>query len=408
MMESEFNSYSFEDDNQENEVVLGESGRFVFSKKRIYGRMHFLKRPSVKYKDDLITIESLRKEFAIGYALDHPNIVKYHRLDADTLFEEYLDGKSLREMIQGDDPRLGSDHFLQKLCVQFLDVLRYLRMMGVVHNDIKPENVIVTRIGDNLKLVDFNCAQSSDNDILGGFSSQYKAPEQGKGAMDAATDLYQVGKVMEELCGRVGCLKGWKRFIEGATAVNPKNRISLEDAARLIPGQNRVKKLTLIFLPLIILGVAAVITFIPRTRPTETVTVPEEKPVEDTVAIESVSEPVVEKIRETPEKSVRNVKQEIQNKILYYTDSYYTAHLYPICREALENDDRRLTREEELELQNAIEEAYRAAMDYGDKLSAEYPAERSYIEKESLQSFEMKISGLLLKVYPSSPVQSGE
>ena len=404
-MESEFNAYSFDEEIQENEIVLGASERFVFSKKRLYGRMHFLKRPSEKYKQDLITLESLRKEFAIGYSLDHPNIAKYFRLENNVLFEEYIDGKNLREFIEGNDPRLRNRDFLQNLCRQLLDVLHYLREMGVVHNDIKPDNVIIARIGNAVKLVDFNCAQSSDNEVLGGFTLPYKAPEQGTGAIDCSSDLYQVGKVMEELCSRAGYIKSWKRFIKATTAGHPDDRISLERAEKLIPGRHKFKNLFLIILLLIILGGLSVILFAPE--PTAPITIKPDNPVKDTVVIEHIKEPSEAKVKESeitvkgrPENRPVDTRKVIEKKILDYAGYYYKTNLYPICREALDNENRGLTAEEEAELQKAIEKAYRAAADYGVKLSSEYPEERNYIEKECLNSFEMKISALLLRLYP--------
>lgn len=409
-MDSEFNSYSFKEEIYENEIVLGKSKRFVFSKKRVYGKMHFLKRPSEEYKNDLITIESLRKEFSIGYSLDHPNIAKYIRFENDTVFEEYIDGKSLRELIEGNDPRLRQKGFLQNLCFQILDVLRYLREMGVVHNDIKPENLLITRIGNTVKLVDFNCAQSSDNDVLGGFTLSYKAPEQGMGreTVDCSSDLYQVGKVMEELCARAGYTKSWKRFIEGTTANNPANRISIDRSEKLIPKQHKINKLSLAFLVLSILIVGSIILF--SKKETEGVTIQQNIPVKDTIVTDNRTSPSVEIIDKQEISNmheIRNkedIKKVIEKKISDHTGDYYKNNLYPICREALENDNRGLTAEEEAALQKAIEKAYRAAADYGVKLSSEYPEERGYIEKECLHIMEMKISSLLLKLYPATGV----
>lgn len=414
-MDSEFNSYSIEEDFQGNEILLGESGRFVFSKKRIYGRMHFLKRLSAKHKNDLVIRESLRKEFAIGYALDHPNIAKYYRIENDTLFEEYIDGKSLRELMEGDDPRLRDKQFMPNLCRQLLDVLLYLREMGVVHNDIKPENIVITRIGNTVKLVDFNCAQSSDNEALGGFTLPYKAPEQGSGTFDTSSDLYQVGKVMEELCARVKHNKRWRRFIAGTTANNPANRISLEAAEKLIPGRNKPKRLLWALLPLIILGGLAIIIL--RPDRIESVREKPETPVKDTVVIEhsqeaaeeTVVKPAVEKpVVEQGAIRPADTKKTIEKKISDYVNSYCATHLYPVCREALESRNRRLTADEYQELQRAIGDAYGAAQDYGVRLSSEYPRERDYIEKECLNYMETKISALMLKLYPPGGAQATE
>lgn len=396
-MDSEFNSYSFDEDTQGGEIVLGESVRFIFSKKRIYGKMHFLKRPSEKYKNDLVTIESLRKEFAIGYSLDHPNIARYFRFENNTLFEEYIDGKSLRELMEEEDPRLKDKYFLQNLALQLLDILRYLKGMGVAHNDIKPENILITRIGNSIKLVDFNCAQTSDNDVLGGFTESYKAPEQCRGTINCSSDLYQVGKVMEELSTLAGFRNKWKRFIEGTTANHPDNRISLELAEKLVPQPYKFKSQSLAVIFLICLGVISIIIF--TTQKNETTVITTDNPIKDTVIIENVRQPERENIKEQSGNNVVDIKTAIDKKILDYTDYYYKTNLYPICREVLENSGRRLTEEEEIELNKAIDKAYRSAMEYGEKLSAQYPDEKNYIERECLKSFEMKISAMSLKLY---------
>lgn len=155
------------------------SGRFEFFKVRHYGALHFVKRPAQAYRNNLVTTESLKKEFFIGYNLNHPSIVRYMRLENGALYEEYIDGLSLREMIESDDERLHSPEFIERICGQLLDATSYLHSRGVVHNDIKPENVMISRIDDQLKLVDLGCATSDMWDATEGFTPAYKAPEQG-------------------------------------------------------------------------------------------------------------------------------------------------------------------------------------------------------------------------------------
>ncbi len=79
-------------------------GRYRFRRTRIYGRLHFVK--SVPPDGDYISRAALRKEFEIGYNLDHPGIVRYLMIKDDAVYEEYIDGISLRDMLDSDDPRL--------------------------------------------------------------------------------------------------------------------------------------------------------------------------------------------------------------------------------------------------------------------------------------------------------------
>ena len=142
------------------------SGRYEFFKVR---------------RHDLITTEALKKEFHIGCNLSHPSIVKYIGMENGAVFEEYVDGLSLREMIDRKDKRLQSPEFIARICRQLLEAVAYLHSCGVIHNDIKPENVMVSRIDNHVKLVDLGCAYTSMWDSTQGYTPAYKAPEQGGG-----------------------------------------------------------------------------------------------------------------------------------------------------------------------------------------------------------------------------------
>lgn len=219
------------------------SGRFEFFKVRLFGAMHFVKRPTTRYAHDLQTTESLRKEFNVGYNLSHPYIVKYLRMEDGAVYEEYVDGLSLQQMIEQNDLRLKSPQFLERMCRQLLEATAYLHSHGVVHNDIKPENVMITRIGDHVKLVDLGAAYSDMWDSTPGYTPSYKAPEQGTELTNIYTDIFLIGKLMEELSAYAGIKSQWEDFIKRATCKVPKFRFSTdEDAMREIP-PSRIKEL---------------------------------------------------------------------------------------------------------------------------------------------------------------------
>ena len=157
------------------------SGRYEFFKVRRYGALHFVKRPTPPYRHDFVTTEALKKEFHIGYNLSHPSIVKYIGMENGAVFEEYVDGLSLREMIDRKDKRLQSPEFIARICRQLLEAVAYLHSCGVIHNDIKPENVMASRIDNHVKVVDLGCAYTSMWDSTQSYTPAYKAPEQGGG-----------------------------------------------------------------------------------------------------------------------------------------------------------------------------------------------------------------------------------
>jgi serine/threonine protein kinase len=66
---------------------------------KLYGKLHFLKRLRPEYVGDIRYQEALRKEFETGYQLEHPNLVRYISLDADSILMEYVDGETLSQRL---------------------------------------------------------------------------------------------------------------------------------------------------------------------------------------------------------------------------------------------------------------------------------------------------------------------
>ena len=238
-MESGFTNDSFEYSCSTWQPIYHKgSGRFEFYKVRLFGALHFVKRPAPRYAHDLLTTESLRKEFNIGYNLSHPSIVKYMRMECGAVFQEYIDGLSLQQMLDGKDERLKSPEFIREVGRQLLDATEYLHRNGVIHNDIKPDNVMITRVGNRVKLVDLGCAYSNMWDTTQGYTESYKAPEQGQYLTNVYTDIFLVGKLMEHLAGYAGISDEWKAFVRKATSRNWKERYDSDrEALAAIPSK---------------------------------------------------------------------------------------------------------------------------------------------------------------------------
>ena len=117
---------------------------------------------------------------------------------------EYVDGRSLRSIIQADAP-LPAERALD-IARQVTEALGYLHDKGVVHRDIKPENILLTADG-KVKILDFGIALDESKRRLTwtGLSAtlgtpDYMAPEQIGGRRgDARTDVYAVGTMLYEM-----------------------------------------------------------------------------------------------------------------------------------------------------------------------------------------------------------------
>ncbi len=255
-MESEFNHQASTLSSHEWQPIDSKgSGKFQFFKARIHGRLHFVKALADSSRHDLQAIAALKKEFEIGYNLDHPAIVHYLHYENDAIYEEFIDGKSLYQLISEDDLILKEKSFLEGVARQLLEAVEYIHARGVLHLDLKLENVMITRVGRNVKIIDFGCAYSSMYDTTQGFTLEYKAPEQSEGETNAYTDIYLIGRIMEKLGAHTGNLSQWRKFISKASSENPADRFRTEQEAIAAIPKGKSKKS-------IFYGAAAVIAVI--------------------------------------------------------------------------------------------------------------------------------------------------
>src|SRR5246500_1519315 len=151
-----------------------------------------------------------RREAQSAASLNNPAIVAVYDTGEDPasgvpyIVMEYVDGRTVRDLlIEGH--RLLPERTLE-ITSGVLRALEYSHQAGIVHRDIKPGNVMVTRNGD-IKVMDFGIARAmSDSQatmtqtaqVIG--TAQYLSPEQARGErVDARSDLYSTGCLMYEL-----------------------------------------------------------------------------------------------------------------------------------------------------------------------------------------------------------------
>ncbi len=153
-----------------------------------------------------------RREAQSAASLNNPSIVAVYDTGEDMatgipvpyIVMEFVDGRTVRDLLQSDH-RLLPERSLE-IIDGVLGALDYSHQSGIVHRDIKPGNVMVTRNGD-IKVMDFGIARAmSDNQatmtqtaqVIG--TAQYLSPEQARGErVDARSDLYSTGCLMYEL-----------------------------------------------------------------------------------------------------------------------------------------------------------------------------------------------------------------
>ena len=391
-MESGFDKdYSHSDRNLEQRLSIASDRRFDFYKVRLFGVSQFVKRPSPSFADNFVTLESLRKEYIIAIQLNHPAIVRYINYDGRSLYEEFIEGDNLKDLIEKRDERLFNRDFVKGITVQIFEALDYMHGMGVVHLDLKPENIMITRFGERVKIVDFGCAYSSSCDSTPGGTENYKAPERKAGVLEVSSDIYQAGRIVEELSNLAGVTGRWRRFIIKSIAKKPKDRFkTAKEALSAIPHKINYSK---IFLPLILvifsIGIGSVITMGLKVEPSEplivekTVEIPEglidslvnqkmtlrEKNKEKTIAITNL----------TGEKKT-STEEKIRHTITSYISSYYTKNVLPLYKDPEAYGFAKNSEEQRVATIKAKQEAQQEAFKFGNKLIQKYPSQKEMIE----------------------------
>lgn len=168
------------------------------------GRQVAAKVMDERYDDDPVFIKRFSREARAMARLQHPNLVAIHDFSADGepiyLIMELIDGGTLRELLAEGGP-LTVPAALSTLR-SVLQGLTEVHSTGLIHRDIKPDNVLITshhrvKLGD-FGLVRARNAQATSNMIVGTVS--YLAPEQVTGEdITPATDVYSAGIVLFEL-----------------------------------------------------------------------------------------------------------------------------------------------------------------------------------------------------------------
>ena len=160
-----------------------------------------------EYTHDPELVRRFKNESKAISLLNHPNIVKVYDVSVNDQLQyivmEYVDGMTLREYLNERGGKLTSRetvHFIS----QILKALEHAHANGVVHRDIKPQNIMLLDNGQ-LRMMDFGIARISraENQLLSGKtmgSVHYISPEQAKGdETDCTSDIYSVGIMMYEM-----------------------------------------------------------------------------------------------------------------------------------------------------------------------------------------------------------------
>ncbi len=166
-----------------------------------------IKIPHPEMEADVVFFDRFHREADIGRKLDHPGVVKVLP-DPDAgrvcMIMEWVEGIPLRKILdaQGKIPQERAVQISLRIC----GVLGYIHEQGVVHRDLKPDNILMDA-NDDIKLIDFGIARETGSRRLtyGKLTKSmgtpdYASPEQVKGKRgDERSDIYSLGVMLYEM-----------------------------------------------------------------------------------------------------------------------------------------------------------------------------------------------------------------
>ena len=186
------------------QMYVSQDGYTCLYKCERLGKLHVLKALQPDYIRKDFYEKALRKEFSMGFQLDHPHICRtlsweYVEGLGHCIVMDYIDGVPLSSVMESG--RFKPD-LAQKIITELCAALEYLHKKQIVHRDLKPSNILITHNGDNVKLIDFSLADADDATMLKlpAGTRHYLAPEVLEDApLDCRADIYSLGVIIGEM-----------------------------------------------------------------------------------------------------------------------------------------------------------------------------------------------------------------
>ena len=360
---------------------------------KLYGKLHFLKRLKPEYAGDIRYQEALRKEFETGYRLEHPNLVRYLSLDKDDILMEYVDGETLSQRLTKNPDYFKQRKNTDKLVRQLLSVLQYLHSHQVLHLDLKPDNILLTHINDDVKLIDLGFCYTDTFADTQGHTKAFAAPEQkAGGVVDVRSDIYAFGKILELLPDH----SIYNKVIARCTAERPEDRYqSVEEILHTINHQRRY------FLWVAIIVFCAALLFAGLALLTHQKSEPAafEKMVVDSVIQEQqdtrqqmVPPPVNEPTQQKPAKDEQTLLKEDLDRMM---DQAYRSTIATFCDSVFPSP----TPSTGKAWANASTEFHNQTVQIGERLIKKYPSiPETTIRQETEARFQSLVSSVFTQM----------
>ena len=197
------------------------------------GKMCILKTARTQTTESAVL---LKREYEISCNLQHPYILtplkySYETPAGEAIIMEYIDGCTLTEFLS----KCTSKDIRKRLLSEILDAVDYLHKKGLLHNDLKTDNILVSNIGNHIKIIDFGFSETDAEYLtrrLGG-TTEISAPEVLEGdthiPSTASSDIYSIGHIIQALFPN-----RYKSIVKQCLKDNPNDRYQDIDTLKVV------------------------------------------------------------------------------------------------------------------------------------------------------------------------------
>lgn len=208
------------------EKEIDSTGYYRYLKACRDGRWYFLKCLRAPFNEQEFFCNMLLKEYRIVSSLSHPGVVHCYGMEdvpdyGNCIIMEYIEGVTLEEFIiqQNGSSQRELKQLLTRVAIEMAQAIAYIHSYQIVHRDLKPSNIMITKNGQNVKIIDFGLSDSDDYMILKqpAGTLKYMAPEQlDNFGTDVRSDIYSFGVILRSLFANSRKFSSKKHFLEVA------------------------------------------------------------------------------------------------------------------------------------------------------------------------------------------------
>ena len=200
MLTSEF---IYDDNIFDNKTPSGNGGTTSLSYKvRIDGKQYFMKQLRPEFQDELRYRTLFYKEYDIGCSISNSHVAKYEKICEDKngmyILMEYIYGSTIEEILNSNKVYFANEQNLWRFLLQLLDGIRCFHQLGIAYLDFSPNNIMLTQIGNNVKIIDLGFCFNNAYGHTAGTTKEFAPPEiEHINEIDERSDIYSIGCLMQ-------------------------------------------------------------------------------------------------------------------------------------------------------------------------------------------------------------------